>query len=229
MDDLQEGKDIETKSSRPNSSQAVLHLFLGILFFLGSMMVLAAVAIYICSYMVSGTVGSVEDGAAVVASLTSHPYALKLFVFLSSSLPLIVGVLITLYVMKANARDFLLLNFPKNVKWFGLSVLFVFIAIPLMGMFLEINKLLDFSQWPDFNNWLLKQESANNGTYEAMIGEKSTLSFITSLLFMALIPAIAEEIFFRGFLMNVFNGVFKNMHLSILFTAVIFSLIHMQF
>ncbi|MGB1037411.1 MAG: lysostaphin resistance A-like protein, partial [Bacteroidia bacterium] len=33
----------------------------------------------------------------------------------------------------------------------------------------------------------------------------------------------------RGFLMNVFNGVFKNMHLSILVTAVIFSLIHMQF
>jgi len=78
-----------------------------------------------------------------------------------------------------------------------------------MGLMLEANKLIDFSQWPEFYEWLQMQENTNNGMYEAMIGEKNTASFITSILFMALMPAIAEEIFFRGFLMNVFNGLFK--------------------
>jgi hypothetical protein len=98
-----------------------------------------------------------------------------------------------------------------------------------MGLMLEANKLIDFSQWPEFYEWLQTQENTNNGLYEAMIGEKNAVSFITSILFMALMPALAEEIFFRGFLMNAFNGLFKNMHVAIFITAVIFSVIHLQF
>jgi membrane protease YdiL (CAAX protease family) len=229
MDDLQSGKDTETISSRPKSIEAVLHLVLGLIFFVGSVMVLGAIGIAISSYIIGGSMISIDDSATLISNLKSHPYVLKFFLVLSSSLPLIVGTLIAIFVMKANAKDFLLLNKPSNVKWFVLSIVFIFVSIPLMGMFLEWNKLIDFSRWPEFSSWLLIQENANNETYEAMIGEKSAISFLSSILVMALIPAIAEEIFFRGFLMNVFNGIFKNMHVAIFVTAVIFSLIHLQF
>ncbi|HCD67363.1 MAG TPA: hypothetical protein DEQ56_02695 [Bacteroidetes bacterium] len=100
--------------------------------------------------------------------------------------------------------------------------------MPLMSSLLELNMAIDLSKWPDLKNWIDTQDSASNQTYEAMVGNRGFFSFITSLVFMALIPAIAEEIFFRGFLMNIFNGIFKNMHVSILVTALLFSVIHFQ-
>jgi membrane protease YdiL (CAAX protease family) len=94
---------------------------------------------------------------------------------------------------------------------------------------LEVNTLIDFKQWPDLYKWLTTQEDQNNSLYEALAAGKGFMPFFTSIIVMALIPAIAEEIFFRGFLMNAFNGLFKNMHVSIFITAIIFSMIHMQF
>jgi len=56
---------------------------------------------------------------------------------------------------------------------------------------LELNMAIDLSKWPDLKNWIDTQDSASNQTYEAMVGNRGFFSFITSLVFMALIPAIA--------------------------------------
>lgn len=94
---------------------------------------------------------------------------------------------------------------------------------------LQINELIDFSQWPKLYAWLQAQDAQNIELYEAMVGDSSAVSIISSLFFMAFIPALAEEIFFRGFLMNVLRGIFKNIHVAILVTGIIFSVIHLQF
>ncbi|PCJ65986.1 MAG: hypothetical protein COA58_07860 [Bacteroidetes bacterium] len=229
MDHFEDFKDTETLVERPNRFQALLHLILGFLFFIGSLFILGSLAVIICSYLISGTTIDLSAMMDLLNDLKSHPFVLKLFIFISSSLPMIVASLLTLIFIKATAKDYLLLNFPKSMKWFLLSMVFVFISIPLMGVMLEVNKLIDFSQWPDFHKWLITQENTNNGIYEAMVGDKGAMSFLSSILFMALVPALVEEIFFRGFLMNAFNGLFKNMHIAIFITAIIFSLIHMQF
>jgi membrane protease YdiL (CAAX protease family) len=43
---------------------------------------------------------------------------------------------------------------------------------------------------------------------------------------VAIIPAITEEIFFRGCLQNFVRMCFYNLHVSVIFTAIIFSAIH---
>jgi len=229
MDHLEDFKDKETINLRPDRVHALFHLVLGIIFFFGAALAFAGLASVLCSYLVFGEVASIREMSGLLDGLKTHPIVLKLFVFISSSLPLIAAALLACIFIKAAPVRFLSLNRPKNRVWFGLSIVFVIVCVPLMGLMLEANKLIDFSQWPEFYEWLQMQENTNNGMYEAMIGEKNTASFITSILFMALMPAIAEEIFFRGFLMNVFNGLFKNMHVAIFVTAVIFSLIHLQF
>lgn len=49
---------------------------------------------------------------------------------------------------------------------------------------------------------------------------------LPSLLCMAIIPAVSEELFFRGFLQTVATQVFKNKHIAILTIAAIFSILH---
>jgi uncharacterized protein len=229
MDNIQHREDKETPSLRPDRIQAFLHLFIGTLFFLGSLMIFSALSAYICSIAIYGEFHGFSELGTLVADLENQSLWLNIFVFLSSTLPLIIAAYITLLFMKANPSDFLLLQLPREAKWLGWSFLFILVSIPLMGFMLEINNLINFKQWPDLYAWLMEKEATNNGMYESLIGDRSASSFGISLLFMALLPAFAEEVFFRGFLMNIFNGIFNNMHLAILFTALLFSMMHLQF
>jgi hypothetical protein len=52
---------------------------------------------------------------------------------------------------------------------------------------------------------------------------------VLNLFVLAVIPALGEELLFRGLLQKMFNELFKNKHIAILVTAAIFSAIHMQF
>ncbi len=229
MDHLEDYKDTETMNSRPIRVHALFHLVLGIIFFFGAALTFAGLASALCSYLAFGEMLSLSEVVGLLESLKNHPIILKLFIFISSSLPLVAAALLVCIFIKASPTNYLSLNWPRKRVWFIWSIVFVILCLPLMGIMLDINNLIDFSQWPKFHEWLLAQESTNTGLYEAMIGEKNAASFIASIVFMALMPALAEEIFFRGLLMNAFNGVFKNMHVSIFVTALIFSVIHLQF
>lgn len=229
MSELEGRKDIESEEYRPNKLSAKFHLLLGILFFLGAGLLFTGLGSYICSYLAFGEFVDSSQLAGLGTRLIEHPLILKLYVFFTSSLPMIVAALLACIFIKATPRDYLTLNKPQSGTWFGFSLLFVFISLPLMGFMLEINNLIDFSRWPEFYEWLQKTDSGSNKMYEAMIGKNSSRSFITSLLFMAALPAFAEEVLFRGFLMSAFHGIFRNIHVAIIVTALLFSLLHLQF
>ncbi len=229
MDDLQDDKDTESMNFRPHRMQALFHLLLGVVFFFGSVALLGGIAMALGSFFIYGQMGDASQLGSLVNDLKTNELALKIFVFVSSSLPLIVAALLACIFIKATPIHYLSLHAPKSKMWFFSSLAFVVVCVPLMGFMLDINSLVDFSQWPEFYAWLKAQDATNIAMYEAMVGDKNTFSFITSLVFMALAPAIAEELFFRGFLMNAFHGVFRNMHVAILVTALLFSLIHVQF
>jgi len=53
--------------------------------------------------------------------------------------------------------------------------------------------------------------------------------FLLSFLVIAIVPAIGEELLFRGLIQNQTHYFFKNIHLSIWLTALLFSLFHLQF
>lgn len=57
----------------------------------------------------------------------------------------------------------------------------------------------------------------------------STPYFIFSLIVIAVIPAIGEELLFRGLIQNYLQKAFNNPHIAIWATAILFSAIHMQF
>jgi membrane protease YdiL (CAAX protease family) len=157
------------------------------------------------------------------------PFQLQLFNFISSSLSLVAACFLIALLIRADFKKFYHIRIPNHVKWFVLSLLFVVVSLPLIGPLFELNSLLDLDTIrPGLQDWFAQQEASNNKLYEAMSSGDGALSLIGSILFMALMPAIAEELFFRGFLLNVFRGLFKNVHLAIFVSAFIFAAIHMQ-
>jgi membrane protease YdiL (CAAX protease family) len=55
------------------------------------------------------------------------------------------------------------------------------------------------------------------------------VDYLSNLFFIAVIASIAEEVFFRGVLQQLLSKHFKNEHVGVWLTAIVFSLMHLQF
>lgn len=64
---------------------------------------------------------------------------------------------------------------------------------------------------------------------EAMLEMKTISALLFNLFLIALVPAICEELLFRGFIQGKLALYFKNSHIAIWISAAVFSAIHMQF
>ncbi|PWD99653.1 CPBP family intramembrane glutamic endopeptidase [Marinilabilia rubra] len=111
-----------------------------------------------------------------------------------------------------------------------LSLLIIISAQPLVSYLGVWNSSM---QMPDFlagmEQWMQQSEdSARDIIYRFLDTDNSALLFI-NILMIAILPALGEEMLFRGVLQPIFREWLKNKHLAILITAFLFSAIHLQF
>jgi membrane protease YdiL (CAAX protease family) len=109
---------------------------------------------------------------------------------------------------------------------------FIIIGIVLLGLLLsgalsEVNKLIPISKSAE--KYFTGLENEYNKEMLAIANMKSLQDYILSLLIIALLPAIFEEMFFRGALQPVMISLTKNSFAGILITSILFSAIHMSF
>jgi membrane protease YdiL (CAAX protease family) len=64
---------------------------------------------------------------------------------------------------------------------------------------------------------------------EAFLDSGSIMGLLFNLFMIALVPAIGEELLFRGVLQRVLGEWFRNHHIAIWVVALLFSLAHYQF
>jgi hypothetical protein len=103
---------------------------------------------------------------------------------------------------------------------------------------ISANGIIEFSGV--VNEWLIpagsglerlfrpQEESAKRLT-EIILGAPGSWSFFTTIITVALIPAICEELVFRGVVQPLVARSTKRIHLAVWFTAFLFSFIHFQF
>jgi membrane protease YdiL (CAAX protease family) len=62
-----------------------------------------------------------------------------------------------------------------------------------------------------------------------MTNFESKAELMIALLVIAVLPAIGEELVFRGLIQNELNKLTKNVHIAIWLSAILFSAFHLQF
>jgi membrane protease YdiL (CAAX protease family) len=119
--------------------------------------------------------------------------------------------------------------FPK-VPWatVGLTTLIALSFMIVNSAIGEWNMNLDF---PDssFEDWAKQSEKQLKQLTEHVINFTSPTHFILAMLVVGIIPAIGEELLFRGLIQNLFTKAFSNHHLGIWISGIAFAAIHMQF
>jgi membrane protease YdiL (CAAX protease family) len=94
---------------------------------------------------------------------------------------------------------------------------------------LEFNHSIDFSFLGEHTMSLIKDnQQMMDRLHYSFIGTTNQ-SLIFNFFLMAMLPAVCEEIVFRGVLQYLFTKWSKNIHLGILLSALVFALLHFQF
>ncbi|MEO1256617.1 MAG: CPBP family intramembrane glutamic endopeptidase, partial [Bacteroidota bacterium] len=119
--------------------------------------------------------------------------------------------------------------FPKiSLMTMGMTILISISFMVVNSAVGEWNMSLDFGN-SDFAEWARRSEDQLKVVTEYITSFQSTTHFILAIVVVAIIPAIGEELLFRGLIQSCFVRAFSNHHLAIWITGFIFAAIHMQF
>ncbi|SDG03833.1 hypothetical protein SAMN05421827_1033 [Pedobacter terrae] len=118
---------------------------------------------------------------------------------------------------------------PK-VLLFLLVIMIMIVSMPFMEWTVMWNQKMVL---PDFlkgiEAWMKEKEELAAKMTIQLITVSSNWDFVVNLIMIAVLPAIGEELMFRGGVQRSLERSFGNPHLAIWLSAIIFSAIHVQF
>jgi len=112
----------------------------------------------------------------------------------------------------------------------ALAGLAMAVSYPMLIVSMKVNSFLAFPESMRFLEDMIRgmEDSAAAMTTQFLTME-SFGSFALNMLMVGVLPAIGEELLFRGCIQKLFQRGLKNPHLAIFFASVIFSFFHFQF
>ncbi len=124
--------------------------------------------------------------------------------------------------------------FFKHENQWPLLVFVVLMTViclgPAISPVAEWNAAIQFPEWLNgFGQWAKDTEATAAALIKLITSNLSPLDFIFTFVVIAVIPAIGEELVFRGLIQTEFIRAVKNPHVAILITSILFSGIHFQF
>ena len=155
---------------------------------------------------------------------------LKLGQAISSALLFIAPPLILYAFTRSQPMQEIGFRKPNNAWMLLIGVALMFVSLPLTNLLGSWNEKMNFGAMFESLEAMLKQmEEAAAELTERMLQVDTIGGLLVNLLVIALIPAIGEELTFRGMLQQSLTKRIKNVHVAVLLSAFIFSFIHFQF
>ena len=183
--------------------------------------------IFLMSLLVCTVIGAL---IASFLAIGNNIVMLKIGQGISSSLMFIAPPVI-LYAITRRPQPLQQLGFRKPAHWWMLLIgaVLMFISLPLTNLLTDWNEKMNLGQsFEKLESWLKLFEDAAADLTQRMLEVKSIWGLLGNLLVIALIPAIGEELTFRGVLQQALTKK-CNVHVAVFLSAFIFSFIHFQF
>ena len=155
--------------------------------------------------------------------------SMKLSQLILSTGVFILPPLLLAYLCSKNPIVYLQFNAKTNVLDVGFVILFMLIIVPFVNLLGDINQHLVLPKvFAGVENWMKLSEAEADKLVGKMLQVHGAYALFFNIFLIALLPAIGEELFFRGALLRIFEP-WKGMKTAIWITAFIFSAIHLQF
>ena len=188
--------------------------------------------VFISSLIGISSIGIIFADAGELNFTQENISQLKIMQLISSVFIFIIPPLLFSYF----ENDQYLKELGFNSKFKRQNILMILMIIlfsqPLVAYCMQLN--LDFiNSISDYIPKMVESMKQMEKDAELIIDAFLKMDNIGDLLFnlflIAIIPAIGEEMFFRGVIQKKLKNILRNPHIAILITSFIFSAIHMQF
>lgn len=119
----------------------------------------------------------------------------------------------------------------QSFKVSGAAILLMLVALPAINLLSYWNQQMTLPAFLEpLEAWMKAQEESAALLTEQFLNVTTFGGLMVNLLLMAVLPAVAEELTFRGVLQQLFEVKGERVpHLAIWCSAILFSAIHMQF
>lgn len=212
-------------SQLSNFNQILLSLCLVVgtsfvLLFLGSLL----------SYLIFGINIMTDTNALDINGANPNIPALKFYQAVYSTGMFIIPPFIIAYLFSFNVGKYLKINQFAKLSSFVQAFLLILVSLPLVNMMGELNSQIHF---PDFlkgaEQWLRDSEEQAGLITQKFLKMDHLGDLLSNLLLIAVIPALGEELLFRGVLQKQLSKWTGSIHWGIFISAALFSALHMQF
>ena len=139
--------------------------------------------------------------------------------------PIILG-----WLFHGKVNDYLHLNKTINSTSLFLILTLTLAAAPFINFIGEMNMKMSLPEWlSGVEQWMKNAEEKAAELTEAFLKTRNIFGLLFNLFMIALLPAIGEELLFRGVIQRIFTNMAKSHHWGIWISAILFSALHLQF
>jgi hypothetical protein len=139
----------------------------------------------------------------------------------------IIPALTFTWLVSNSSKKYLSFNNAKGKLWALLPIIIVGL-LGLNNLLYMVNRSIDFSFISaDFQYNLEYNQALSDKKIDAFVGNTG-LSFWVNLIVICILPAIGEELTFRGVLQRIGIDLTQSVYWGITFSALIFAIIHWQ-
>lgn len=155
---------------------------------------------------------------------------LKFFQILQTVGMFILPPLVIVWSMEDKPLSYLQLDVkPGGFRLFMVCAI-ILAGGPVIEWFSIVNQHLVLPSWMNsLEEWMRNSEDQATDITRAFLSSKGVSGLLGNLFIVAFLPAIGEELLFRGLLQQLIKKMTHNSHLGIWLTAAIFSALHLQF
>jgi len=155
---------------------------------------------------------------------------LKLFQVFQSFGLFIVPSFFIAWFFRGSIANYLYLDRPVSWNAVIWVVFLVFLINPFINFTVGMNQSMQLPEWlKGFEEWIKNAEDQATRLTEAFMKTGTAGELLFNLFMIAVLPAIGEELLFRGVFQKILTSLTRNPHWGIWLSAAIFSAAHMQF
>ncbi len=170
--------------------------------------------------------GSIMDmGEGIISG--EYAMAARVIQVITTSLAFFIPAYVTARIVSSTPSAFLGFNTRFNANQVVLSCALIFLGGVVASSSAQIMEGIPLPAALESRFRLLEDNYA--AQVESIASMNSFGEYLLALVMIAALPGLFEEVFFRGGMQNLLMGATRKVWFSIIFTSIIFSLVHFSF
>ncbi len=208
----------------------ITSLVLLVVFVVGGLFIGNFIGMALALALLGGEVATLQG---IISGAAQHPQAQNALLAYQAAAAVCAFIAAPLAYLRFVERRELSSLSPGYPLWLVpalLTVLVVIAFMPFNALFIEWNRNVDLPAFFDrWEAWAQAKETDLAELTKRITEFKSVPQLLVGLVVIALIPAVGEELVFRGLVQPKLFALTRNVHVAVWVTGFLFSAIHFQF